>query len=123
MEKLYQRYKADGFEVLAFPTTQFGNQEFRDPKKIADFVENKMKATFTVFSPVRVKGRDTHPLYRDFLYKAYPGAPEWNFGFQYLVSRDGLPRARFAGQWKKTSNMIAKLLKEPANSDLINTAL
>lgn len=48
--------------ILAFPSTQFFNQEKKTNEEIIEFLtENNVK--FPVFTKTIVNGQDTHPLY------------------------------------------------------------
>lgn len=95
LEKLYQRYHARGFEVLAFPSNDFGAQEPGSDEQIRSFCETRYRTTFPLFAKVTVKGASKHPLYR--LLTETPevkGEVKWNFG-KFLVDRAGRVVARF----------------------------
>lgn len=95
LEALYQAYKAKGFEVLAFPSNDFGGQEPGSNGDIKKFCELKYKTTFPLFAKVAVKGKDTAPLYA--YLQGLPkvgGAVSWNFN-KFLVSPEGAVVAHF----------------------------
>ncbi len=89
LEALYQAYKSRGFEILAFPSNDFGGQEPGSNSEIKQFCELKFKTTFPLFAKVAVKGENAAPLY-----KYLQGLPEnggdvaWNFN-KFLVDTDG----------------------------------
>src|SRR5581483_8733545 len=56
LQKLYEGYKAKGFEVLAFPSNDFGGQEPGSAGEIKKFCTLKYKTTFPLFAKVAVKG-------------------------------------------------------------------
>jgi glutathione peroxidase len=85
-EKLYARYAGKGFQVLGFPSNDFA-QEDQDTKKIAELCFNTYGVKFPMFTPVRVRGAEAHPLYAE-LAKASGEPPRWNF-HKYLVDRKG----------------------------------
>lgn len=85
--QLQSKLSNDDFSVLAFPCNQFGNQEPLRNSGIARFVKNTYNVNFPVFSKVKVKGDQAHPLYK-YLYQNGQKEPEWNFG-KYLVSKSG----------------------------------
>jgi len=98
LEILYERFKDEKFEVLAFPCSQFLNQEPLSDTHIADHCQLTYGTTFPFFKKVNVKGHDAHPLFRH-LVKEAPGLLtkeiKWNFT-KFLISRDGHVVRRFA---------------------------
>ena len=64
LEALYQQYKDQGFEVLAFPCNQFGKQEKGDNTEIKQFCDLNFNISFELFSKIEVNGENTHPLYQ-----------------------------------------------------------
>jgi glutathione peroxidase len=99
LEKLYKRFHAQGFEVLAFPCNQFGAQEPGTHDEIGAFCETRFGVTFPLFAKIDVNGAAAHPLYRH-LKKTAPGvlgteAIKWNFT-KFLVRRDGTVAHRYA---------------------------
>lgn len=95
LEELYQRFKARGFTVLAFPANNFLNQEPGDNAEIKNFCFRQYKTSFPLFSKISVKGDDIHPLYA-FLTTGtkFPGPITWNFN-KFLVNPRGEVIARF----------------------------
>lgn len=98
LEKLYEKYKAQGLCVLAFPANNFGAQEPGANGQIKEFCTGKYKTTFDLFSKISVKGDDKAPLYQFLTDKktnpAFGGEVEWNFA-KFLVGRDGKILGRF----------------------------
>ncbi len=99
LEELYQRYRARGFAVLAFPCNQFGQQEPGSAEDIATFCSSRYQVSFPLFDKVEVNGPNTDPLFA-FLKAGAPGllgtrAIKWNFT-KFLVDREGRVRGRFA---------------------------
>jgi glutathione peroxidase len=110
LEKLYDRYRDRGFEVLAFPANNFMNQEPGSNAEIQEFCTVKYGASFPLFEKISVKGRGIAPLYA-WLTKdsGFPGDIEWNFA-KFLVGPDGKVAARFAPRVDPLSpEVIAKL--------------
>lgn len=122
LEALYQKYKEQGLEILAFPCNQFLEQEPGTNDEILDFCSINYKVTFPLFDKIDVNGKAESPLYT-FLkakapFKGYPegyeafanqltmihqntgngfekgNAIKWNFG-KFLVSKDGNTILRF----------------------------
>ncbi|HNW26886.1 MAG TPA: glutathione peroxidase [Spirochaetota bacterium] len=99
LQKLYESYKDKGFEVLAFPSNQFMNQEPGSDKEIKEFCEVNFNIRFPVFSKIDVKGPDADPLFTH-LTRTAPGIfgsreIKWNFT-KFLVDRSGKVVRRYA---------------------------
>lgn len=99
LEKLYQRYHKDGFEILAFPCNQFGHQEPGTNTDIQTFCQLNYPITFPLFAKIDVNGADAHPLFK-YLKQSAPGilhteAIKWNFT-KFLVDREGRVIKRYA---------------------------
>ncbi|EFJ29548.1 hypothetical protein SELMODRAFT_140057 [Selaginella moellendorffii] len=91
MNELYAKYKDSGFEILAFPCNQFGNQEPGSNEEIKERACTRFKAEFPIFQKVDVNGSHTAPLFK--LLKTEKGgflvdAVKWNFT-KFLVNRKG----------------------------------
>lgn len=98
LEKLNQKHKDAGLEVLGFPCDQFGGQEPGDEKSIAEGCVINYGVSFQMFSKVDVNGKNEHPLFT-FL-KSKKGSLlgkriKWNFT-KFLVNRDGKVVNRYA---------------------------
>jgi len=107
LQKLYDKYKDRGFVILAFPSGDFGGQEFDDPKEIREFCSTKYSVTFPVFEKCKVKaGKDQSPVF-ECLGTKTGELPGWNFG-KYLVSGDGRSAQFFSSP---TSPDSAKLVE------------
>lgn len=61
LEKMYETYKDKGFEILAFPANNFGQQEPGTNEEIKGFCLTKYSVGFPLFSKISVKGSDKHP--------------------------------------------------------------
>jgi glutathione peroxidase len=99
LQKLYEKYKDQGFEVLAFPCNQFGGQEPGSAAEIRTFCTTRYKVTFPLFEKIEVNGSGAHPLFQ-YLKKNAKGvlgseAIKWNFT-KFLVDRQGNVVERFA---------------------------
>lgn len=99
LQELWEKYHDRGFEVLAFPCSQFNNQEYAENHDILAFCLENYGVTFPLFSKVDVKGRNAHPLFV-YLTNFSPGIfgskeIKWNFT-KFLVDRSGAPIKRFA---------------------------
>ncbi len=121
LEKLNQKYKAQGLRVLAFPANDFGQQEPGTNGEIRQFCTSKFNATFDLFSKVSVKPPNQAPLYTFLTSKEtdpkFGGDIEWNFA-KFLIGRNGQVVARFpAGHDPLSPDVVTVLeaeLKKPA---------
>ena len=116
LEKLYETYKEQGFEILAFPCNQFGEQEPGSAEEIQKFCSSKFSVTFPLFEKIDVNGDNTHPLYV-FLKKEATGflgseSIKWNFT-KFLIDKEGKVVDRYGSATKpaKIAKDIEKLLK------------
>ncbi len=96
LQALHEKYKDQGFSVLAFPCNDFGAQEPGTNEEIKTFCSTKYQVTFPIFDKLHVKGPEQHALYGALTGKegAFPGDVKWNFG-KFLIGRDGKPMQRF----------------------------
>lgn len=117
LEKVYEKYQAQGFTVLGFPANEFGAQEPGTNKEIETFCQTKFGIKFPMFEKIIVKGNGQHPLYKHLIeqkpaaqvkpgtdfegkLKTYGITREnktdilWNFE-KFLIGRDGKVIERF----------------------------
>jgi len=111
LQTMYERYRTKGFEILAFPANNFGQQEPGTNEDIKGFCLTKYSLTFPLFSKISVKGDDKHPLYRYLTEESpFPGEVEWNFQ-KYLVDPNGTVVARYHHRTKPMSDEIVRDLE------------
>src|SRR5262245_13591534 len=96
LEKLQREMKGKGFNVLGFPSNDFGGQEPGTAQEIATFCKLTYDVTFPMFEKVVTKkGPGQSPVY------AFLGStgnlPAWNFS-KYLVDKQGRVLAFFPSQ-------------------------
>ena len=101
IESLYKKYKAIGFEVLAFPCNQFAFQEPGTNEEIKKFCDIKYGVTFKIFNKINVNGSKSHPVYQ-YLKDQSPGVAgttqiKWNFT-KFLINKNGEVIERFSPQ-------------------------
>jgi glutathione peroxidase len=96
LEQLHRDMAGKPFEVLGFPSNDFGEQEPDSPAEIADFCRRTYDVTFPMFSKVVTKpGPDQSPVY-EFL-GSTGHLPQWNFA-KYVVGKDGRVVAFFPSE-------------------------
>ena len=88
LEPLYQKYQAQGFEILDFPCNQFGQQAPGTIQEIHQFCTVNFNIHFAQFDKIYVNGENAHPLYTWLKAQAGGGDIKWNFT-KFLVGRDG----------------------------------
>ncbi len=91
LQKLYDKYKDKGFEVLDFPCNQFANQAPGSNEEIHEFCQLKYNTSFPMFSKVYVNGKNEEPLFKYLKEqkKLLLGSSiKWNFT-KFLVDREG----------------------------------
>ncbi|AWD69040.1 MULTISPECIES: glutathione peroxidase [Acinetobacter] len=98
LEKLYEKYKDRGLEVLGFPCNQFGGQDPGSNEQIGAYCQKNYGVTFPMFSKIDVKGPEAHAIFR-YLTNNSKGilgnGIKWNFT-KFLIGRDGKVLNRFA---------------------------
>ena|ERR1051326_5569548 len=117
MQALYEKYRAQGLEVLGFPANDFAEEEPGTDQDIAKFCQSKYHVTFPMFAKIHVIGPDIHPLYRWLSEQPpHPGPVEWNFG-KFVIGRDGQVTARFNPKVKpEAGEVVAAVEKELAGT-------
>lgn len=106
LEKIYEKYKEQGFEVLGFPCNQFGGQDPGSNQEIGSFCQRNYGVSFPMFAKVDVKGPEAHAIFR-YLTREAKGILgseniKWNFT-KFLISRDGKVLNRYAPTTKPES--------------------
>ncbi|WKY44036.1 glutathione peroxidase [Eubacteriaceae bacterium ES2] len=145
LQDLYEKYQAQGFEVLDFPCNQFGNQAPGSDEEITDFCNSRYGITFKQFSKIDVNGENALPLFNflqnekpfegfdpnhpltsvleNMLQSAQPDFREkpdikWNFT-KFLIDRKGNVAVRFEATEDQTiiEEKIQALLEMEANAN------
>ena len=103
LEKLYEKYKEQGFEILDFPCNQFFRQAPGTDEEINQFCSLKFNTQFPRFKKIEVRGKEAEPLFtylctENSKYKAV----KLNFT-KFLVDREGNVLARFEPKDKPES--------------------
>ena len=133
LEKLYEKYHSQGFEVLDFPCNQFGQQAPGTDESIHEFCKLNYGTEFPRFKKLKVNGDDADPLYKflkeqksfagfdpltpvldKLLSESNPAYKEnadikWNFT-KFLINKRGQVVARF--EPTESIENIAKQIEE-----------
>ena len=108
--ELKNEFKDKDFEILAFPSNDFGGQEPLEGRELATFCEEN-GTNYPTFDKIRVRGPYAHPLYQFFANKKQNGnlksVPRWNF-HKFLINKEGVVTDFFYPFTKPTSGKIKK---------------
>ncbi|MCX7797705.1 MAG: glutathione peroxidase [Melioribacter sp.] len=117
LQKIYEKYKSRGFEILAFPCNDFGGQEPGSNQEIKEFCSKKYKVTFKLFDKIKILGEEKSELYKRLTNSdnVEKGDVKWNFE-KFLIDKKGIIKARFRStvepESKKITEVIETLLNE-----------
>jgi glutathione peroxidase len=112
LEKLQREMKGKAFNVLGFPSNDFGQQEPGSAEEIAQFCKLTYDVTFPMFEKVVTKsGAGQSPIYTFLGQSGH--LPAWNFS-KYVVDKQGKITAFFPSEVTP---------EDPKLRDAINRAL
>ncbi|OXM83567.1 glutathione peroxidase [Paenibacillus rigui] len=121
LQKLYEKYREQGLEILGFPSNQFAEQEPGSHTEVEAFCQMNYGVSFPLFEKTDVRGADAHPLFQylteqapfkgfdltnasgkmlnAFLQEKFPeqllgDSVKWNFT-KFIIDREGNVVARF----------------------------
>lgn len=97
LNDLQKTYGRRGLQVIGIPSSDFGNEELKDPVAMRKYYSDTAHADFPVFASAKLTGINAIPLYQ-FLTdpkQSVPGGPiNWNYT-KFLIDRTGKPIERF----------------------------
>lgn len=64
LQKLYEKYREQGLEILGFPCNQFNAQEPGTSEDTKAFCSLNYGVSFPLFEKVEVNGVDSHPIFK-----------------------------------------------------------
>ena len=115
LEKIYEKYKSRGFEILAFPCNDFGSQEPGSNEEIKQFCTTKYNVSFKLFDKVKVLGDEKCELYSKLIKYEPEGDISWNFE-KFLIDNNGNVIGRFKSKITPEDEIITSLIeKETGN--------
>ncbi|QLG41165.1 glutathione peroxidase [Paenibacillus sp. FSL W7-1088] len=141
LQHLYEQYRDQGLEILAFPCDQFNHKEPGSSDEIAQYCRNHFHISFPIFEKIEVTGQSIHPVFRDLVeaapFEGYDMESEegrwmdqfvkekhpdlyrgdgikWNFT-KFLIDRTG----EVSGRYETT---VAPIAMESAIRDLLRQA-
>ena len=113
LQRIYDMYKMQGFEVLGFPCNDFGGQEPGTNEEIKSFCSLNFKVTFPMFDKVHIKGDEKSPLFDLLTNNSVTGKSpiKWNFE-KFLIDKEGNIVKRFRSITKPDSNKIISTIEK-----------
>lgn len=108
LQQLHTQYSPRGFEVLGFPSNDFGGQEPGTAQEIQNFCISMYDVNFPMFEKTKTVGQDRSPLYA--LLSDAHGAPQWNF-HKYLIDKHGRPVQAWPSKVEPGSSEIASAIE------------
>jgi len=117
LEKIYRKYKPRGFEILAFPCNDFGQQEPGSNEEIQNFCTLNYDVTFQLFDKITVKGESKAPLYQMLTNNPVTGKSDirWNFE-KFLIDRSGNVVRNFGSKTKPENDKIISAIDSLLNN-------
>ncbi|MBB5395556.1 glutathione peroxidase [Mucilaginibacter sp. AK015] len=113
LANLKTEFAGEDFEILAFPSNDFGGQEPLEGQEISAFCANYGN-NFPIFEKIRVRGPYAHPLFKFLADKKENGninsKPRWNF-HKYLIDRNGHVVDFFYPFTKPTTSKVRKRIQ------------
>ncbi len=114
LERVYEKYKDQGFVIIGVPANEFGGQEPGTDEQISKFCTDKYNVTFPMLSKVVVKGKGITPLYEQLTKKEKDpklnGDIKWNFT-KFLVGRNGEVVGRFEPRTTPEAPEVTKAIE------------
>ena len=118
LQEIREEFADQGFEVLGFPSNDFGKQEPLNGSEINQFCEVNYGVQFPVFDKIMVRGKEAHPLFKFLGDKKLNGnfnsTPRWNF-HKYLINKKGEVVEYFYPFTKPTSSKMKKKIQRVLN--------
>lgn len=118
LEAIYEKYRKDGFEILAFPCNDFGKQEPGTNEEIKEFCSATYSVTFPLFNKIKVLGDEKEPLYKMLTDNDVTGKSDikWNFE-KFLIDKKGNVVNRFRSAIKPESKEIITAIETELKKD------
>ncbi|MCF6270288.1 MAG: glutathione peroxidase [Melioribacteraceae bacterium] len=113
LEKIYNKYKSEGFEILAFPCNDFGKQEPGTNEDIQNFCSTNFGITFQLFDKISVKGENKAELYKMLTDNPVTGKSKilWNFE-KFLINKNGNVVKHFRSRTKPEGEKLTSVIEE-----------
>lgn len=111
LQKLYEKYKDKGFEILAFPCNDFGGQEPGSNEEIRQFCSTNYNVTFQLFDKIKVLGNEKCPLYSKLINFEPAGDISWNFE-KFVIDINGNVIGRYKSKTAPENEELNSLIEK-----------
>ncbi|WFA87507.1 glutathione peroxidase [Paenibacillus amylolyticus] len=64
LQQMYEKYRDQGLEILAFPCNQFNDKEPGSSAEVAEYCRSQFQISFPISEKVEVVGQSMHPVFR-----------------------------------------------------------
>ena len=108
LQQLREHFKDHNFEVLGFPSNDFGRQEPLEGDAITQYCQVNHGVQFPIFEKIMVRGDQAHPLYK---FLTGTSTPRWNF-HKYLINKEGEVVDYFFPFTKPLSSKVKKKIQK-----------
>lgn len=91
LRNIYQKYPE--VVLMAFPSPDFGDQEFKDPARVVEFARKNGPPNLIVFMPDHVKDepvRETYDWLALELGSFFTSTLTWNFKGKFIIDKSGI---------------------------------
>lgn len=112
---LQTQFGKDGFQVLAFPSNDF-KQDQGSNEEVKKFADEKYKVNFPLFDKAPVRGSDKQPVYKYLTSqrKDIFNEVSWNFE-KFVVNKKGEVVERFSSRVKPSDPKVVQLIQKLVN--------
>ncbi|SEF85968.1 glutathione peroxidase [Vibrio hangzhouensis] len=109
LEQLHNRYKAQGFSVVGFPSNDF-NQDRGSEENTAKICYLDYGVTFPMMARSSVKGTQANPVFSE-IARQSGVVPKWNF-YKYLIGQDGRVVGVFSSSVSPVDDKITEMIEK-----------
>ncbi len=117
LQKLYKTYRAQGFEIIAFPSDSF-KQEPLSTSEVVAFCNDHFLVEFPIFEKIDLKGQYRASIYAYLTEETdseFQGPVKWNFE-KFLVNKDGDVIGRFDPEIEPDDPALVKAINDALGS-------
>lgn len=118
LQQLYEKYKSQSFEILAFPCNDFGGQEPGSNQEIMEFCSSNYGVTFKLFDKIKILGKNKSRLYAALTDNDVTGTSDvkWNFE-KFIISKNGDIVARFPSRVDPMDKQITQVVESQLKAE------
>lgn len=109
LQKLYEEYRDQGFEILAVPSNDF-NQELGSDNEVKEFCELNYATDMPMSITLHVKGKEAHPFFKE-VEATTNFTPRWNFN-KILIGSEGQVVGTWGAPVKPMSPKLQRVIQE-----------